>query len=119
MPRHSAAGIRHQNRRRPAIPQALRKTFAKLAPSCYHRPLIMRVLAVVPSLYDTAPGQRFRIEQWEPILRESSIEITYAPFETDELRGVLHRGGNVLRKIGAVTRNLKRRRGEFGDLGRY
>jgi glycosyltransferase involved in cell wall biosynthesis len=79
----------------------------------------MRVLAVVPSLYDTSPGQRFRIEQWEPILRENGIEITYAPFETEELREVLHRGGNVLRKIGAVTRNLKRRRGEFGDLGRY
>lgn len=79
----------------------------------------MRVLAVVPSLYDTSPGQRFRIEQWEPILRESDIEITYAPFETDELRDVLHSGGNVLKKIGAVTENLKRRRAELGDLGPY
>ena len=79
----------------------------------------MKVLAVVPSIYDTSPGQRFRIEQWEPILGEHGIEITYAPFETEELREVLHRGGNVLRKIGAVTRNLKRRRGEFGDLSRY
>jgi len=79
----------------------------------------MKVLAVVPSIHDTSPGQRFRIELWEPILRENGIEITYAPFETDELREVLHRRGNVLRKIGAVTRNLKRRRGEFGDLDRY
>ena len=49
----------------------------------------MRVLAVVPSIYDTSPGQRFRIEQWEPRLLESGIEITYAPFENDELRSVL------------------------------
>ena len=56
----------------------------------------MRVLAVVPSTYDTSPGQRFRIEQWEPILREGGVEITYAPFETAELRSVLYQGGQVL-----------------------
>lgn len=76
----------------------------------------MRVLAVVPSLYDTSPGQRFRIEQWEPILRESGVEITYAPFETEDLRSVLHSPGNILAKIGAVTRNMKCRRGELADL---
>lgn len=79
----------------------------------------MRVLAVVPSMYDTSPGQRFRIEQWEPILREGGVEITYAPFETAELRAVLYQGGNVLKKVSAVTRNMKRRRAEFSDLSGY
>ncbi len=69
----------------------------------------MRVLAVVPSIYDTSPGQRFRIEQWEPILRESGVEITYAPFETEELRSVLYSGGKIIEKIGGVTRGMKRR----------
>lgn len=79
----------------------------------------MRVLAVVPSIYDTSPGQRFRIEQWEPILRQSGVEITYAPFENDELRSVLHQGGQVLAKIGAVTRNMKRRRDELSNLSGF
>ncbi len=76
----------------------------------------MRVLAVVPSICDTSPGQRFRIEQWDPILRENGVEITYAPFETDELRAVLHKSGNVAAKIRAVSRNFGRRRAELGDL---
>ena len=76
----------------------------------------MRVLAVVPSIYDTSPGQRFRIEQWEPILRGQGVEITYAPFETDELRAVLHQSGNVLAKIGAVARNFQRRQDELSSV---
>lgn len=79
----------------------------------------MRVLAVVPSLYDTSPGQRFRIEQWEPILHESGVEITYAPFETAELKAVLHQGGHVLDKIKAVSKNMKKRRDELASLDRF
>ena len=79
----------------------------------------MRVLAVVPSIYDTSPGQRFRIEQWDPILREGDVEIIYAPFETPELRSVLHTGGNVLAKIGAVTRNMKLRREGLRSVGDF
>ena len=79
----------------------------------------MRVLAVVPSLYDTSPGQRFRIEQWEPILAAGGVEITYVPFETDELKAVLHTGGNVVAKIGAVTLNMRRRSRELDSLGDF
>ncbi len=79
----------------------------------------MRVLAVVPSVYDTSPGQRFRIEQWEPILAEGGIQITYAPFENDELRAILYQGGKVLQKIGVVTRNLRRRSRELSDAGEF
>ncbi|MEO7658081.1 MAG: glycosyl transferase family 1, partial [Pyrinomonadaceae bacterium] len=79
----------------------------------------MRVLAIVPSIYDTSPGQRFRIEQWEPILRQSGVEITYAPFENDELRSVLYSGGRTLAKISAVTRNLKRRFDELSELKKF
>jgi glycosyltransferase involved in cell wall biosynthesis len=79
----------------------------------------MRVLAVVPSVYDTSPGQRFRIEQWEPILRKGGVEITYAPFENDELRAVLYQGGQILTKVGAVTRNMRRRGRELSDVSDY
>jgi glycosyltransferase involved in cell wall biosynthesis len=80
---------------------------------------LMRVLAIVPSIYDTSPGQRFRIEQWDPILRKDGVEITYAPFETPELRSVLHTGGGVLAKINAVTRNMRRRRAELTSAKDY
>src|ERR1035437_9579459 len=79
----------------------------------------MRVLAVVPSLYDTSPGQRFRIEQWEPLLRESGVELTYAPFETDELRSVLHHGGSLFAKIAAVRRNFGLRRDHIASLADF
>jgi len=79
----------------------------------------MRVLAVVPSIYDTSPGQRFRLEQWEPILRAGGVEITYAPFETAELRAVLHKPGNVGAKLRTVTRNMGIRRKSIADLAAF
>jgi glycosyltransferase involved in cell wall biosynthesis len=76
----------------------------------------MKVLAVVPSLYDTSPGQRFRIEQWEPILKRHGMELTYAPFETEDLKAVLHQNGNIVAKFAAVTQNMRRRSREMRDL---
>ena len=61
----------------------------------------MKILAVVPSVYDTSPGQRFRIEQWEPLLADQGVSITYAPFETPELRAILYKPGNAVAKIGS------------------
>lgn len=76
----------------------------------------MKVLAIVPALYDTSPGQRFRLEQWENILRSQGVEITYAPFETDELREILYKSGNTLGKVQAVAKNMNRRRAEVKSL---
>lgn len=76
----------------------------------------MKVLAVVPSIYDTSPGQRFRLEQWEPLLKEKGVEITYSPFETDELRQILHQNGHALQKIQAVTKNMNRRRKQLDSV---
>jgi glycosyltransferase involved in cell wall biosynthesis len=62
----------------------------------------MRILALVPSLYDTSPGQRFRLEQWAPLLRERGIEITYCPFETEKLHEILYKPGRTAAKIGLI-----------------
>jgi glycosyltransferase involved in cell wall biosynthesis len=70
---------------------------------------VMRILAVVPNLYDTSPGQRFRIEQWDPLLRERGVEITYAPFECEELHRHLYKSGNLRPKVALVTRAVFRR----------
>ena len=79
----------------------------------------MRILAIVPSLYDTSPGQRYRLEQWEPILKKSGVEIEYAPFETDELRSVLYKPGNFGAKLSAVAKGLGRRAREITEVGKY
>ncbi|MBA2737385.1 MAG: glycosyltransferase family 4 protein [Pyrinomonadaceae bacterium] len=59
----------------------------------------MRVLALVPSYKGYVAGQRGSIELWEDILKPEGIELDYAPFETEELRRILHQNGNHLRKI--------------------
>ncbi len=79
----------------------------------------MKVLAIVPSIYDTSPGQRFRLEQWENLLREKGVEITYSPFETEELREILYQSGNILGKIRAVTKNMNRRRKELDSIDEF
>lgn len=69
----------------------------------------MRVLALMPALYDTSPSQRYRLEQWEPLLRERGVEITYEPFEDEELHAFLYKPGMIGKKLQLVTRGLGRR----------
>jgi glycosyltransferase involved in cell wall biosynthesis len=70
----------------------------------------VKVLAIVPSVYDTSPGQRFRIEQWEPLLRERGIQIEYAPFEDDDLHAIVSRAGNSGGKVKGILSAFSRRR---------
>jgi glycosyltransferase involved in cell wall biosynthesis len=70
---------------------------------------MMRLLAIVPGIYDVAPSQRYRLEQWEPLLRKSGVEITYAPFESDELHALLYQPGNTGRKLKLVAESIARR----------
>ena len=69
----------------------------------------MRVLALVPGLYDISPSQRYRIEQWEPLLRELGVEITYEPFENPELNLLLYQQGKLARKMMLVAQGFNRR----------
>src|SRR5207249_10218795 len=81
----------------------------------------MEVLALVPSIYDTSPGQRYRIEQWQGRLQQLGVEITFAAFEDENLNSVLYSRKHWLRKglgIGkAFVRRLSTiRRSESYDL---
>lgn len=69
----------------------------------------MRVLALMPALYDTSPGQRYRLEQWEPLLRERGVDITFAAFEDEDLHALLYKRGMMGKKLRLVTRALGRR----------
>ena len=79
----------------------------------------MRVLALMPGLYDTSPGQRYRLEQWDPLLRERGVEITYAPFEDDELHSIVYKPGQMGKKLQLVTRNLARRLSTISKARNY
>lgn len=69
----------------------------------------MKVLAIVPGIYNTSPGQRYRIEQWEGILKRHDIEITYAPFESKELNRYLYREGFIAKKAMLAASSLIQR----------
>ena len=79
----------------------------------------MRLLAIVPSVYDTSPGQRFRLEQWEPYLQQLGVEITYAAFEDSELSATLHKPGNVGKKMRLIVKAFGRRAGVVRSLRGY
>ena len=79
----------------------------------------MRLLAIVPSVYDRNPSQRYRIEQWEPLLRERGVEITYRPFESAELNEVLYQPGQLATKMRHVASALRRRWRDVRDAKRF
>jgi len=79
----------------------------------------MRILAIVPSITDTSPGQRYRIEQWEPLLRELGVEITYEPFESKELHELLYQPGKIGQKLTHVLRRLGHRFSVINSAAKY
>ena len=79
----------------------------------------MRVLALMPSIYDTSPGQRYRLEQWEPLLRERGVEITYEPFESAELHAKLYTPGQVVQKLKLVAKAIGRRSSLLSSVKAY
>jgi glycosyltransferase involved in cell wall biosynthesis len=71
----------------------------------------MRILSLVPSLHDTSPGQRFRLEQWDPILNRQGIEIEQHPFEDEALHSIVHQPGSSRDKIRLIMQAFRRRIG--------
>lgn len=72
----------------------------------------MNVLVLTPYLYDTAPGQRFRIEQWARFLEPRGVHCQFVPFETPELKHVLYERSQFGRKLRALATSISRRVGE-------
>lgn len=79
----------------------------------------MHVLALVPSISDTSPGQRFRIEQWQGGLKQSGVEITFAAFEDKNLRDVLYIREHWIRKGIGISRAFIRRLSEVSQSSSY
>ena len=69
----------------------------------------MRVLALVPYPYDRAPGQRYRIEQWAPFLKELGVTVTFEAFRSPELHELLCKPSKTGRKAYLTSKALIRR----------
>jgi glycosyltransferase involved in cell wall biosynthesis len=79
----------------------------------------MNVLALVPYLYDTAPGQRFRIEPWARYLERRGFRFTFVPFEDEALHEIFYRAGQHGRKAILMIRAFLRRVRVLTRVDRY
>lgn len=64
----------------------------------------MNVLVLVPYLYDTVPGQRFRVEQWARVLERPGVTFRFVPFESPALKKVMYQRGQFGAKATAAGR---------------
>jgi glycosyltransferase involved in cell wall biosynthesis len=79
----------------------------------------MDVLVLAPYRFDTAPGQRFRIEQWMPRLEQLGARFHFAPFMSERLGDILYRPGHTVEKVGAMLADFARRAVEVAKARRY
>ena len=73
---------------------------------------MIRVLALVPYPADRAPGQRYRIEQWAPLLRRAGVKVTLSPFLSRRGMDLLYEPGHVAAKAQEVLRGYLKRLAE-------
>ena len=67
--------------------------------------MTLDLLALVPYALGTTPSQRFRIEQWAPLLeRDHGIRVHFSPFADARLGALLAQPGRVVRKAAAMAR---------------
>lgn len=68
----------------------------------------MRVLVLTPYPYGTVAGPRSTFELWEPVLRETGIELDYLVFESEKLHDVLYVPGRAREKATAMLSSYAR-----------
>lgn len=69
--------------------------------------------------FDMVPGQRYRIEQWQPFLEEQGISIDYYSFADEKLTRIMPKPGNFGAKIGGMTKGVLRRAAHLKNLSKY
>ncbi|WP_017731998.1 glycosyltransferase family 4 protein [Nafulsella turpanensis] len=79
----------------------------------------MRILFLVPYPPGEAPSQRFRFEQYLPLLKEHGIDYTVQPFLSAESWKVLYKKGSGWQKAGGVVAGFFRRFKMLFRLHRY
>ncbi|MCC2670416.1 MAG: sugar transferase, PEP-CTERM/EpsH1 system associated [Armatimonadetes bacterium] len=79
----------------------------------------MRVLLLLPYAWDTSPSQRFRIEQWGPLLEKQGVELCPATLLNRTEQKLLHGKQSPVRKAAMLANVLMRRIGQLRGAGRY
>lgn len=79
----------------------------------------IKIGALIPYPLNIAPGQRFRIEQWEPHLRAQGITVEMLPFADNELMQILHQPGKQVVKAIALAGGFLRRVRLLAEVQRY
>jgi len=77
------------------------------------------VLFLVPYPPGKAPSQRFRVELYEPVLREHGITYHIACFMDMDTWNIIFKPGNQFRKISGILRGYLRRTGHLVKSLRY
>jgi glycosyltransferase involved in cell wall biosynthesis len=80
---------------------------------------VISVAALVPYAPGTTPSQRFRIEQWIPLLQEHGIQVRVLPFADPLMTDLMQRPGHFFRKARLALPAAARQahRVVFGRLG--
>lgn len=67
------------------------------------------ILFILPYPLGKAPSQRFRVEQFLPLLDENGLKYKLATFMDDDTWGVLYKGGSVFQKVWGILMGFLRR----------
>jgi glycosyltransferase involved in cell wall biosynthesis len=67
------------------------------------------ICALLPYPVGRAPGQRYRIEQWAPLLAEEGINIDFLPFADERLAELLYERGHFTAKSMSMAAGFLRR----------
>ncbi|MBB6610839.1 glycosyltransferase family 4 protein [Pontibacter sp. Tf4] len=79
----------------------------------------MKVLFIVPYPEGKAASQRYRVEQWLPVLQERGINYSLAPFWDVTTSAVLYRQGYSLQKLIGLAKGMLRRLKLLFQLNSY
>jgi glycosyltransferase involved in cell wall biosynthesis len=69
----------------------------------------VKILVLTPSRYDSAPGMRFRMEQWARHLTGSEFGFRFEAFTDESLHRTLYQPGQIVRKSALTMTALLRR----------
>lgn len=79
----------------------------------------IRICALMLEPYDISPGQRFRIEQWEPYLKEKNIVIDYFSLTDEKYREVIYQEGNFKAKLAIIAKASLKRLNQILKASKY
>ena len=79
----------------------------------------MKVAFLVQLPRSVSPGQRFRIENFEPIMKQNGIQPELFPFIDTETHRILYKKGHIVQKIFGVLRGFAKRIFFLFKAGKY